>query len=151
MHWANLLIGLGLASGMMIAAQGAINGRLSAAIGGPVQAATVSFCVGLTCLVIVNTLMGNRFAFSNAVSSLPWWAWIGGSGALGAVMVTSSALAVPRIGVAAWVSAVIAGQLLAAVLYDQFGAFGQTVRPATPLRLLGVGFLIAGVYLVRRF
>ncbi|HBH90594.1 MAG TPA: EamA-like transporter family protein, partial [Hyphomonadaceae bacterium] len=56
MHWANLLIGLGLASGMMIAAQGAINGRLSAAIGGPVQAATVSFCVGLTCLVIVNTL-----------------------------------------------------------------------------------------------
>ncbi len=149
MQWTNLLVGLGLASGMMIAAQGAINGRLGAAIGGPVQAATISFCVGLTGLLIVNAVLGNRFAFSNAVSSLPWWAWIGG--ALGAVMVTSSALAVPRIGVAAWVSAVIAGQLLAAVLYDQFGAFGQAVRPATPLRLLGVGFLIAGVYLVRRF
>ena len=45
----------------------------------------------------------------------------------------------------------IAGQLTAAVLYDQFGAFGQAVRPATPLRLLGVGFLVLGVYLVRRF
>ncbi len=83
------------------------------------------------------------------MASLPWWAWVGGL--IGAVMVTSAATAVPRIGVAAWVSAVIAGQLIAAVLYDQFGAFGQAVRPATPLRLAGVGFLIVGVYLVRRF
>ena len=138
MHWTNLLIILGMASGAMIAAQGAINGRLGSLIGGPVQAATISFSVGLSCLVLLNLAMGNRFAFSNALSQLPWWGWIGG--ALGAVMVTGSALAVPRIGVATWVVAVIAGQLIAAVLYDQFGAFGQTVREATPLRLLGVGF-----------
>ncbi|MAI90583.1 DMT family transporter [Ponticaulis sp.] len=149
MQWNNILIGLGLFSGMMIAAQGAINGRLASAIGGPVQAATISFIVGATGLILVNLFMGNRFALSQSFSTLPWWAWIGGL--VGSIMVTSSALAVPRIGVAAWVSAVIAGQLIAAVLYDQFGAFGQTVRPATPLRLLGVVFLFAGVYLVRRF
>lgn len=149
MHWGNLLIGLGVICGTMIAAQGAINGKLSAAIGGPLQAAVVSFTVGLMALIIANLALGNRFAFGNAVSSLPWWGWVGGL--LGAVMVASSALAVPRVGVVAWVSAVIAGQLVAGLIYDQYGAFGQAVREITPLRLVGVAFLALGVYLVRRF
>jgi transporter family-2 protein len=149
MNAANLLVGLGFICGMMIAAQGAINGRLSGALGGPLQAAIVSFSVGWFALLAINLFMGNRPPSFGSLTSLPWWIWIGGL--LGAVMVASSATAVPKVGVAAWVSAVIAGQLAAAVLYDQLGAFGQIVRPATPLRLLGVGFLIAGVYLVRKF
>ncbi|MAK61694.1 MAG: hypothetical protein CMK09_12000 [Ponticaulis sp.] len=149
MHWSHLLVGLGMMCGTLIAAQGAINGKLSATIGGPLQAAVISFSVGLTALILANLVMGNRFALTHTVSSLPWWGWVGGL--FGAIMVASSAMAVPRIGVAAWVVAVIAGQLIAAVIYDQLGAFGQDVRPITPLRLLGVGFLVLGVYLVRRF
>lgn len=145
----NLLVGLGIACGMMIAAQGAINGRLAGGVGGPIQAALISFTVGWVALLAVNLAMGHRLPAGDQAASIPWWAWVGGL--IGAVMVASSATAVPRIGVAAWVSAVIAGQLAAAVLYDQFGAFGQAIRPATPLRLLGVGFLALGVYLVRRF
>ncbi len=144
-----LLVGLGALCGMLIAAQGAINGKLSGGLGGPIQAAFVSFSVGWLALLALNAALGHRPPSFGALTHLPWWVWIGGL--FGAVMVVSSAMAVPRIGVAAWVSAVIAGQLAAAVLYDQFGAFGQEVRHATPLRLLGVGFLIAGVYLVRRF
>lgn len=149
MNWSAALILLGVACGMMIAAQGAINGRLSSAIGGPIQAALISFTVGWLALLVLNLLLGNTFPLGTALSRLPWWAWIGGL--LGAVMVASSATAVPRIGVAAWVAAVIAGQLFAAVLYDHIGAFGQVVKPATPLRLLGVAFLGIGVFLVRRF
>ena len=149
MSTANLLVGLGFICGMMIAAQGAINGRLPGGLGGPLQAAIVSFSVGWFALLVINLFMGNRVPSLGSLTQLPWWVWIGGL--LGAVMVASSATAVPRVGVAAWVSAVIAGQLAAAVLYDQIGAFGQIVRPATPLRMLGVGFLVAGVYLVRKF
>lgn len=144
-----LFVALGLLCGTLIAAQGAINGRLSEAVEGPIQAALISFTVGWLALLALNIGLGHRLPSQGQVASLPWWAWVGGL--IGAVMVTSAATAVPRIGVAAWVSAVIAGQLIAAVLYDQFGAFGQAVRPATPLRLAGVGFLIVGVYLVRRF
>ena len=145
----NLLVILGLVCGTLIAAQGAINGRLSEAVGGPIQAALISFTVGWLALFALNLSLGHRLPSQSHVASLPWWAWLGGF--IGAVMVTSAATAVPRIGVAAWVSAVIAGQLIAAVAYDQFGAFGQAIRPATPLRLIGIGFLVAGVYLVRRF
>jgi len=149
MNFGTLLVGLGFVCGMMIAAQGAINGRLSGAMGGPLQAALVSFSVGWVALLVLNIGLGHRPPALTAITNLPWWVWVGGL--LGAVMVASSATAVPRIGVAAWVSAVIAGQLAAAVFYDQIGAFGQAVRPASPLRLLGVAFLLAGVYLVRRF
>lgn len=143
------LVGLGVLCGTMIAAQGAINGRLAGGIGGPIQAALISFTVGWFALVAVNIALGHRLPSAGQAISVPWWAWVGGP--IGAVMVASSATAVPRIGVAAWVSAVIAGQLAAAVIYDQFGAFGQVIRPATPLRLLGIAFLVFGVYLVRRF
>lgn len=149
MSFSNILIGLGILCGALMAAQGAINGRLAHTIGGPVQAALISFAVGTLVLAGANVAMGNRFALGAASASLPWWAWVGGI--LGAIGVGSAALAVPRIGVAAWVAAFIAGQLAAAVIYDQFGAFGQAVRPATPLRLAGIGFLALGVYLVRRF
>lgn len=149
MGWGQILVGLGVVCGALMAAQGAINGRLASGIGGPVQAALISFSVGTAVLLAANVAMGNRFELPQATGNLPWWVWIGG--VLGAVVVGTAALAVPRIGVAAWIAAFIAGQLGAAVLYDQFGAFGQAVRPATPLRLLGVGFLLLGVYMVRRF
>jgi transporter family-2 protein len=149
MGWGQALIGLGFICGTLIAAQGAINGRLAGGIGGPIQAAFISFTVGWIALLALNIALGHKVPNYGQAASIPPWAWIGGI--IGAIMVTSSATAVPRIGVAAWVSAVIAGQLTAAVLYDQFGAFGQPIRPATPLRLLGIGFLVFGVYLVRRF
>lgn len=145
----NLLVGLGFICGTLIAAQGAINGRLAGGVGGPIQAALISFSIGWVALLAVNIALGHKVPSIGQTFTVPWWAWVGGL--IGAVMVASSATAVPRIGVAAWVSAVIAGQLAAAVMYDQFGAFGQAVRPATPLRLLGIGFLVLGVYLVRRF
>ena len=149
MGLGQVLVGLGIVCGALMAAQGAINGRLAMGIGGPLQAALISFSVGCIALIGVNLAMGNRFALAGGGTSLPWWVWIGGI--LGAIGVASAALAVPKIGVAAWVAAFIAGQLGAAVLYDQFGAFGQAVRPATPLRLVGIGFLVLGVYLIRRF
>lgn len=149
MQLGSLLVGLGVVSGMMIAAQGAMNGRLGYYLGGPLQAALISFTVGWCVLLAVNVLLGHRPVGLSTLGQAPWWAWLGG--ALGAVMVAGAATAVPRIGVAAWIGAVMAGQLIAAVLYDHIGAFDQDVRHVTPLRLVGIGFLIVGVYLVKRF
>lgn len=145
----SFLVVAAIAAGMMIAAQGIINGRLASHIGGPVQAAFISFAVGLIALFLVNLVLGHRIPYASALAEVPRWAWIGG--VLGAVMVTLAATAVPRIGVATYVSAVIAGQLAAAIAYDHYGMLGQQVREATPLRLLGVAFLAIGVFLIRKF
>jgi bacterial/archaeal transporter family-2 protein len=43
----------------------------------------------------------------------------------------------------------VAGQMLASLVFDQFGLFGLAQYPASVSRLLGAVFLIAGVILIR--
>ena len=146
---ANLLVLFAVLAGTMIAAQGVVNGRMAVYIGGPIQAALISFSVGWIALLVVNLALGHSIPVISTVQTAPWWAWAGGL--MGAIVVTLAATAVPRIGVATYVAAFIAGQLTAAVVYDHFGIMGQAVREVTPMRLLGVVFLGLGVYLIRRF
>ncbi|MEO0466154.1 MAG: DMT family transporter [Pseudomonadota bacterium] len=145
----NWILVLTILTGSSIAAQGVINGRMAEFMGGPMQAAFISFSVGWITLFGLNLAFGNPLPVVSAAKAAPWWAWLGGL--LGAGVVTLGAFAVPRIGVATYVSAFIAGQLTAALFYDHFGIFGQAVREITPLRLLGVAFMGVGVYLIRRF
>ena len=65
-------------------------------------------------------------------------------------MVSSTAFGVPRIGSTAWMAALLAGQMAAAVLLDHFGAFGQASRPVTPEKLVGIAALFGGVWLIQR-
>jgi transporter family-2 protein len=80
---------------------------------------------------------------------VPWYAWAGGF--YGAFFVAVSAFAAPRLGIASLVTIGIAGQLLAALAIDHFGAFGIERAEISPGRVLGVLLVIAGVVLVRRF
>ncbi len=149
MNFNSLLLVAAVSAGLLIPLQGIINGRLAGLVGGPVQAALVSFTVGLTALIIINVMLGHRVPSFDTLTQAPVWIWTGGL--FGVMMVVLAATAVPRIGVATYVSAIITGQLTAAILYDHFGILGQAVREATPLRLLGVVFLILGIILIRRF
>jgi transporter family-2 protein len=73
------------------------------------------------------------------------------TGLFGLAFIFGAATLAPRIGVALFLSATIAGQLVGAVVKDQIGAFGATAQPVTPLRLAGVTLLLAGVVMVRGF
>ena len=50
--------------------------------------------------------------------------------------------------ISAWFAAVMTGQTVAAFLIDHFGLLGNPKSAASPLRLLGVGLLIAGVFVI---
>ena len=141
-----LLIGLG--TGTMIAAQAPINAELARHLGGAVPAALASFAVGVLALLVMVSATGWGKVTAAESLAAPWWAWVGG--VMGAVLVAASAAAVPRIGVTAWVGALIAGQLLASVALDALGAFGTQVRPVNAARMAGVALLLAGTWLVRR-
>jgi bacterial/archaeal transporter family-2 protein len=73
------------------------------------------------------------------------------TGLFGLAFIFGAATLVPRIGVALFLGATIAGQLVGAIFLDQFGAFGATAQPVTPLRLAGVTLLLLGVVMVRGF
>lgn len=147
MGW--IYIVFGLITGAIFASQGAINGRLAQHIGGPLPAALISFSVGWSALFILNLAARTPVPQSAAIGAVPWWGWFGGL--IGAAGVTMAALSVPKIGVAPWVAAIIAGQLLAALFLDHIGAFGQAVREVSFGRVAGALCLAAGVYLIRRY
>ncbi len=143
---ASLLL-LAVAAGAGLAFQAVINTRLSAALGSPLWAAVVQVFAGLVFLLACVLILRQPPPSLAGASRLPWWIWTGG--AIGAAYVLTVIVTTRPLGVTLMVAAVIVGQSVAALLIDHFGLFGVDVHRLTPVRLLGVGLLFAGVVLVR--
>ena len=86
--------------------------------------------------------------FGDAIRS-PWWYWVGGGG-MGVVVVLSITVVTPKIGAAATIGLLIAGQLAMGVLIDRYGWFGVEQVPLSWPRLLGVLLLAVGALLALR-
>ena len=91
--------------------------------------------------------MGNLGDISEARGA-PWWYFLGGL--LGAAYVTTVLVSVRTLGAGGATAATFAGQLTLSMVIDQLGWLGVTRPPITALRLLGVGFLALGVFLIVR-
>lgn len=137
-----------LLAGAMTAAQPPTNAVLARASGSPVFAALLSFAVG-TLVLIAITLATRPQLSLGALREVPWWAWAGGF--YGAFFVAVGAYAAPRLGIASLITIAVAGQMLAALAIDHFGAFGLARAPISLGRVLGVMLIVGGVVLVRRF
>ena len=134
--------------GAATALQAPTNARMMTAVGSPVNAAFVSFAVGTAALGILAVLLQTRPDMA-ASRALPWYAWVGGL--YGAIFVVAAAWGVPRLGVATTIILMVAGQLLLSVVLDHFGAMGMPKQPISWGRVAGVGLVIAGVLMVRKF
>ena len=147
MNASGVIIALAALCGVAMALQAPTNAIIARPLGSSVWAAVVSFAVGLVGLLAFALIERARPGFAG-VRGLPWYAWLGGL--YGAFVVAVSAYAAPRIGVATLSVAVVAGQLMAAVLLDHLGALGLERHPASPLRLIGLALVVGGAVLVRR-
>ena len=134
---------LGLAAGALLAAQGPIFVRSAGYLGGPIQAATLAFAVGLCALVSLCLLTGGGLPKVEGMARMPAWLWAGGL--IGTTMVLLTLYAVPRVGVATFIAAVVCGQLLAAMAYDHVGAFGLQLRRLDLWDIGGAVLLLTGL------
>jgi transporter family-2 protein len=132
--------------GGAIALQAPINAGLGKATGS-FAAALVSFMVGTLVLAAIVVLSGKAAGVGEA-TSVEWYYLLGGL--LGAAYVFTSLVVVDEIGAGGVAAATITGQLTASVLLDRLGVLGLEETPLTWERLLGVGLLLAGTYLVVR-
>jgi bacterial/archaeal transporter family-2 protein len=132
-------------AGIAIAVQPLVNARLAQKVG-VIESACISFAVGTIGLLIVVLLTGK--ASFRGMADTVWWEWSGGL--MGAFFVSMAIFVVPRIGTAAAMSAVIAAQITAGVIFDHFGVLGLRHIPLDFKRALGCVLLLAGVALVAR-
>lgn len=127
----------------MFGIQSSINGALGKRIG-VYESSFFSFLVGTVVLLAVVLIFGKGSL--SGLSGIPKWQLIGG--VLGAFIVTSMIISVPKIGVASAVFAVMLGQMMISIIIDNFGLFNVPVIPFDLYRLLGVMLMIVGLMLI---
>ncbi|HZQ89247.1 MAG TPA: DMT family transporter [Gaiellaceae bacterium] len=138
---------LAVAAGLAGSVQVAVMSRLGERIG-VVEA--LGFATLLTAAVALVGLLLVRRSVSGYERALhqPWWMLTGGL--LGLLIVFTVTYAGPRIGVAATVGILIAGQLVMGAAIDRFGLFGSQRIGLHWERLLGIALLAVGAALSLR-
>ncbi len=143
------LILLAILAGMVLPMQAGINSTLAKYLHSTAQAAFISFVVGLGCMIIFCLMSRQNLPSIKQLMVAPPYILIGGF--LGAVMVMTTTTLAPRIGAVALVSSLLAGQMICSVILDHNGFFGYPIHPANIMRIVGIMFLISGVFIINRF
>ena len=77
--------------------------------------------------------------------NVPWYAL--GAGIFGLVVIGSISYMIPRIGIAAAITTIVAGQLLVATILDHYGLLGAAGRSMDLTRGFGLAVVLVGVWL----
>lgn len=139
------LSGLGVIAGGMIAVQSVLNSSLGQRTGnfGSVLLLTVVSAIVLIILIFI-------FPGTSNIKNLPgiseWYLYLGG--VLGVVILAAPIYLVPRIGTTSTLTLIILGQLLFALVIDQWGLFASPKIEINLTRAIGVLLVIIGAYLV---
>jgi transporter family-2 protein len=136
--------------GVVLTTQVATNTQLGKALGNDYIPASVNMIIGLVATVILTWSLTSDWPSREMVRAAPWYAWFAG-GLMGTIYLTGNILLAPRLGAGELVGLVVAGQLLFAVLLDNFGWLGFEQHSASIPRLAGCALMIAGVFLVSKF
>ena len=115
---------------------------------GNIQAGFVSFAVGALLIGAIMVLSGKAGTLSHAFQ--PGWIYSLGGGVLGAAYVVVALITVSAIGATGVVAATIVGQLTASVVIDRLGVLGLEQVTISLDRVIGIGLLLLGTYLIVR-
>jgi transporter family-2 protein len=130
----------GLAGSVQIAMMSQLGDRIST-VG---ALAFASLLTGIAAFLLLLAFDHSLDAYSAALRQ-PWWMLLGGL--MGLLIVGTITYAGVRIGVAATVGILIAGQLVAGAAIDRFGLFGSEQIGLHWPRVLGIVLLGAGAAL----
>jgi bacterial/archaeal transporter family-2 protein len=139
---------LALVAGLAGSIQVAVMGRFGERIGSFEALAANLIFSSLLAVTVLLVLRQSLAGFGDALRS-PWWYWVGGGG-MGVIVVLSITVVTPRIGAAATIGLLIAGQLAMGVVIDTYGLFGVEKVALSWPRILGVLLLAAGALLALR-
>ena len=133
-----------LAAGVALATQSAVNTQLAKAMSGEAVIATfISFAVGTIVLFFIAWVKTDLWGNLSAIPSQPWWKLIGG--VLGAIVVFTTVLLAPKLGITAMLFFIIVGQLIMATTIDHFGLIGMPIREVNITKLIGLIIVAFGL------
>lgn len=135
--------------GALLPVQGGLNAKLAKSMASPVYASMICFIVGALTMALYlpftkETFSWQLFKGSAVISVL-------GGGVVGALFITASMLALPKLGMALTFGLVVAGQVIISVLLDHFNILVAEQHPINIWRGVGMLLIIVGVAIVEKF
>jgi transporter family-2 protein len=148
MHTSSLLLILAaIVSGAVVPFQAGANAVLGRTLGHPLWGTAISLCVSFACILPVMLLARVEMPALSNLAQAPRWIWIGGIA--GVVYITGALVLAPKLGAAGFITAAIAGQMLASVIIDHWGLVGLPQKPVSLPRLAGLGLIILGLIVMQ--
>jgi bacterial/archaeal transporter family-2 protein len=126
-----------------------MNGALRNALVNPWLASVVSFLPVLFLLGVVFLCLPRPLPTANGITTMPWWAPLGG--VIGAFAVIAGLLFVDKVGAGVFGGLTITANILMSLAIDKFGLFHLPVHQFSPGRMIGAGLMVAGIMLISRF
>jgi len=143
-----LAVLVALISGVAIGTQSSLTSAAGRVTGATLSGLLINFFGGISAglaLIVVRARQGGE-TFSGI--TLPTTLTMVLAGILGLVIMGGIAYALPRIGVAAGLSTIIAGQMVVALIVDTMGLSGGETIPLSWSRLVGLGLLALGTWAI---
>lgn len=137
-----LIILIGLAGGAAVGLQSPLASMISQRLGIFESVFIVHIGGAIAALLPLLFLSGGKLS---EWRTLPWYTLF--AGVFGLIVIAAISFMIPRVGVAASITAVVAGQLLVGMFLDHFGLLGASVRPLDFTRIVGMGVVLVGVWL----
>ncbi|WP_147277066.1 DMT family transporter [Runella aurantiaca] len=144
-----LYIMLAITAGVLIPFQSAMNSALGKGLQNPYFSALTIFIVAVIGLSAYIILSRQTVPNMTHFAAPPKWSYIGGI--LGGTYVLLVVWLAPKLGIGNVTVLVLMGQVIAAMVIDQFGLLGAPLHPISWQRLIGVVLLCTGVYVIRKF
>ena len=137
-----LIILIGLAGGVAVGLQSPMASMITQRLGIFESVFIVHMGGAIIALLPIQFYSGGKLS---QWRSLPWYVLL--AGIFGLVVISAISYMIPKVGVAASITTIVAGQLLVSILLDQFGLLGASVRPLDLTRIIGILVVLAGVWL----
>lgn len=140
-----IIIFIGLAGGVAIGLQSPMASLLSQKLG--IFESVFIVHMGGALIALIPLLIHGGGKLSQW-RSVPWYAL--GAGFFGLLVISAISYMIPRVGVAAAITTLVAGQLIIATILDHYGMLGAVIKPLEITRVTGILIVLFGVWLTVR-
>ena len=133
--------------GVVLTVHLAMNGMVGAALNNPRVGNALFWCIGAATAVLIGASGWQSGVLRGLGQINPVLLT---AGAMGASLVFGIAYLIPRVGAGPFTYALLAGQIISAMVLSHYGWLGSPKQPVTPMGIVGVVVLVIGVMLTRR-
>lgn len=138
-----------LVAGLLQAWGPPMNGALRNGLTNPWLASLVSFLPIVAFLAVLFLCLPRPLPTIDGVTSMPWWAPLGGL--VGSLAVVAGLLFVDKVGAGAFAGLTITANILMSLVIDKYGWFGMDVHPLSGWRMVGAALMVSGIALIAKF